>query len=137
MSLELAKNNTEPYDFYSDGDGSDPISVAVTLDGSGVPATIAVEVETDIFLVAENDTGTIGSYSDIGLALESEEAGIDWELSSDGVTWVESLSPADMDVSATDQTLQFYARAVFTNDGSVATANYSAPNIVITATENP
>lgn len=137
MSLALAKNNAPAYDYYSGGDGTDPISVSVILNGSGSPATIAALVTTDVFLVAVDDTGNIGSYSAIELALESEEAGIDWQLSADGTAWGETLNPADMDVSAGDQVLQIYARAVFANDGSVPTANYSAPNIVITATENP
>lgn len=138
MSLRIAKDNTTPYDYYSDGDGSDPISVAATLDGSGSPATITVSPITDMFLVAEDETGNIGTYTNISIALVNEETGINWEVSANGVdSWGESISPADMDVSATDKTLKIYLRAVINNDGSVLTANYAVPDLKITATENP
>lgn len=35
MSLKLAKNNAPTYDYISEGDGTDPISVAGTVTGAG------------------------------------------------------------------------------------------------------
>jgi hypothetical protein len=137
MSLKLSKNNAPAYDYYSEGDGTDPVSIAVTLDGSGDPATIAGSPTVPVYLVAVDDTGNIGSYTDIVLSLTNEETGLNYELSDDNAIWAESLNMADMDVSADDQVVQIYVRCSATNDGSILTNNYTAAKIAINATENP
>jgi len=129
MSLKLSKTNTSPYDYYSEGDGSDPVTVSVTLDGSG--GTVDSDVVT-AYLVA-----TQYNYTGINVTAVNEETGIDWKFSLDNSTWADSIAPADMNATGGDQTTTVYIKAVVTNDGSVATGNYVQADIKITATENP
>jgi len=129
MSLKLAKNNTSPYDYYSEGDGSDPVTVSVTLDNSG--GTSDTNVVT-AYLVA-----TDYNYTGITVTTQNEETGIDWKLSLDNSTWADSINPADMDATSGDQTTPVYLKAVVNNDGTVATGNYTQADVKITATENP
>jgi hypothetical protein len=42
MSLKLAKTNTPAYDYFSEGDGSDPISRSVTVTAGGGNVTSSV-----------------------------------------------------------------------------------------------
>lgn len=137
MSLKIASNNTPAYAYYSEGTGATPITVSVTLDGTGAPTTITGATTNPTYLVGVDSSGTIGSYSGITIAPINEEVGINWEISADNITFGESISPTDMDVSATDQVVQIYLQAVVANDGSVETNNYVLPDIQITATENP
>jgi hypothetical protein len=130
MSLQLASNNTTPYAYYSVGTGSTPIKCKAILDSSG--GTVTATSEQPVYLVA-----TDWRYSGISLAFINEQTGINWQISTDGVSYGETISPADMDALTTDQTVQIYVRAIFNNDGSVDTGLYTAPDVQITAVENP
>jgi len=130
MSLLLAKNNAPTYDYYSDGAGTDPITILATLDNLGGTKTAATV--SPVYLIA-----TDWNYTSISITPINEETGINWELSLDDITYGESIAPSAMDAIAADQTLLIYARAVVTNDGSVPTGNYTVPDIRITAIENP
>ncbi len=136
MTLKLAKNNTPAYDYLSEGDGTDPASVAGTVDGSG--GTVDTNV-ADVYLIAEDY-----NYTGIAMTVVNEQAGINWKLSADaGSTWKDSLDSTDlpnMNALSADQTKALKVKAVLTNDGSVsqpATGIYTTPDIQITATENP
>lgn len=136
--IQLTKDNTASPDAYSTGDGSDPVSVSLTLDGSNSPTTVTGNPAADIFVWANDDTTNIDNYSDIDVTISGSDAGITWELSADGSTgWASTIAVSNMDVSSTQQATQIYARATALNDGSVATANYTTADIQITATENP
>lgn len=137
MSIILAKDSGGA-DAYSSGDGSDPVAVAITLDGSGTPATVAASPATDLFVCANDHSGNVDNYSGISVAIDGGDTGITWELSLNGSTgWGASINLSDMDVSAAAQATQIYARATALNDGSIATANYATADVEITATENP
>lgn len=132
MSIGLSKTNSEPYDYYSTGDGSDPISVSGTVSGSG--GTIDSSVVT-AYLVA-----TTFRYSGIILSAVNEQTGIDWQLSLNNSTWANSITPADINAISLDVVTTIYLKAVLTNDGSgnqPATGIYTNPDIRIQATENP
>jgi len=138
MTIQLAKDSTATPDVYSSGDGSDPVSVSLTLDGSGSPATVTGSPAANLFVWANDNTTNIDNYSGISVAIDGSDAGITWELSLNGSTgWASSINLSDMDVSVTYQATQIYARATALNDGSVLTANYTTADIQITATENP
>ena len=130
MSLRLASNNTSPYAYYSTDTGSTPIKCKAILDGSG--GTVTATSEQPVHLVA-----TDWRYSGISIGFINEHTGIDWQISADGVSYGESIAPADMDALTADQTVQIYIRAIFQNDGSVDTGLYTAPDAQITAVENP
>lgn len=125
--LKLAKNNAPAYDYYSEGDGSDPISAAVVLDGSG--GTVESAVVT-AYLVATNYR-----YTGITVTPVNEETGVDWKVSLDNAAWGESVNPADMNALAADQAIPVYLKAVIANDGSVPTSIKTGADIEITATE--
>ncbi|KJS00898.1 MAG: hypothetical protein VR65_10865 [Desulfobulbaceae bacterium BRH_c16a] len=113
-------------------------AVSFTLNGTGIPSTVTASPATDLFIWASDDTGSIDSYSNIEVAITGADAGIVWELSEDGLAgWAESIVLPNMDVSATDQTAQIFARATAANDGSIETANYVTAKITINAIENP
>ncbi len=136
--LLLTKDNTATPDAYSAGDGSDPVAVAFTLNGSGIPATMTASPATDLFVWADDDTGTIAGYTAVAVAITGADAGITWELSADGLSaWGAALALADLDVSVTYQAVPIFARAIAVNDGSIETANYVTAKITITALENP
>jgi len=132
MSLKLAKNNAPAYDYYSEGDGTDPISA------SGIITGLGGTVDTTtvyMYLVA-----TSKRYTGIVLAVANEQAGIDWKLSLDDVTYADTRAPADINALGGDQVISVYAKAVLTNDGSgnqPATGVYVTPDITITALEVP
>lgn len=129
MSLKLSSTNTSPYSYYSEGDGSNPITASVTLDNAG--GTLDTNVVT-AYLVA-----TTYSYTGITVQPVNEEAGIDWQISLDNTTWAQSITPADMDATAGDQVTTVYLKAVVANDGTVDIGNYVAADIQINATGNP
>jgi len=138
MSLKITKDNTATPDEYSSGDGTDPVAVSLTLDGSSIPATVIGVPATNIFVWANDDTGFISSYVDVVVSIAGSDTGITWELSADGSTgWAASINLADMDVSSTHAATQIYARAVAVNDGTVATNIYTTPDITIDAIETP
>lgn len=137
MSLKLSKNNTPVYDYFSEGDGTDPISVSGTVNGS--EGTVDSNV-VDVYLIA-----TTYRYTGIALSLLNEDAAkINWKISADaGATWKDSLTSTDlpdMNALSADQTKALKVKAVFTNDGGAsqpATGIYTVPDIRITATEQP
>ena len=133
--ISLAKTDVASPDFYSSGDGSDPVAVSLLLDGSG--GTISGSPSTSLFVWANDDTGTIGSYTGIGVSIDGSDTGITWTLSTDNVSFGATLSLSDMDVSSTYQATQIYAKATALNDGTVPTSNYTTADIKITATSNP
>jgi hypothetical protein len=132
MTLKLAKNNTPPYYYYSEGDGTDPISVTGTVTGDG--GTVDSSTVT-MYLIA-----TTYRYTGISLSVINEQTGIDWKLSLDNVTFADTRNPADMNALSADAVIPVYAKAVITNDGGgsqPATGIYTTPDIRIQATENP
>jgi hypothetical protein len=135
--ITLAKDNTATPDAYSMSDGSDPVAVSFLLDGTSIPAAVTAIPATALYVWANDDTGNIGSYSGITVEITGSDTGITWELSTDENTWAASIALANIDVSVSHQAVQIYARAVALNDGSVATNNYVAAKVKITATENP
>jgi len=136
--IQLTKDGTASPDVYSDGDGSDPVSVTINLDGTNSPTTYVGTPSTNLYVWANDDTTDIDNYSSITIAISGADTGITWELSPNGTnSWASSIGISDLDVSASEQATQIWARATALNDGSVATANYITADIEITATENP
>jgi hypothetical protein len=134
----LTKDNTATPDSYSAGDGSDPVAVAFSLDGSGIPATMTKSPSTDLFVWADNHSGGIDNYATPVVGITGADAQVLWELSLNGVdNWAASISLAPLDVSVNYQAVQIFARATVANDGSIDTNNYVAAKVTITATENP
>jgi len=138
MTIQLTKDNTASPDVYSTGDGTDPVSVSLTLDGTNIPTTVTASPATSLFVWANDNTTNIANYSGIDLTISGSDTGITWELSADGTTgWGPTISIPNMDVSVTHAATQVYARATALNNGTVLTANYTTADIQITATENP
>ena len=136
--IQLTKHNTATPDAYSSGDGSDPVAVSFTLNGTGIPTTVTASPATDLFIWASDDTGSIDNYSNIEVAITGADAGVTWELSVDGFGgWLPAITLPYLDVSVTHQAVQIFARATAVNDGSVETANYVTAKITINALENP
>lgn len=129
MSLKLSKNNTPTYQYYSTGDGSDPVSISTTLDNSG--GTITSSTVT-AYLVA-----TTFKYTGISVTVINEQSGIDWKLSLNNSTWLDTVTPADLNALSADATSALYIRGVVNNNGTVNTGIYTTPDIQITSTENP
>ena len=129
MSLKLSSTDLPTPTYYSEGDGTNPISVAVTLDNSG--GTLDTNVIT-AYLVA-----TTYNYTGITVQPVTEETGVNWQVSLDNTTWAESVAPADMDATAADASIPVYLKAVVANDATVATGTYVGADVQITATENP
>jgi len=129
MSLKLSKNNTVPYNYYSENTNLNPITTQVTLTNTGGvrPSDIIIA-----FLVA-----TTFNYTGITITPISEEVGINWRVSLDNIIWSESVSPSDMDALLSDVNIPIYIGAVVNNDGTVITGNYIQCKIRITAVENP
>lgn len=138
MTIQLTKDATASPAVYSSSTGLDPVSVSVTLDGTGSPATVVGTPVANTFVWANDDTTDIANYSSIDVGITGSDTGVTWELSLNGSTgWASSISLSDMDVSASYDTTQIYARCTVLNDGSVPTASYTTADIQITATENP
>jgi len=127
--LSLAKNNTPAYDYYSNGDGTDPVVISATLDNTGGTSNTAT---VTTYLIA-----TTFKYTGISVTVVNEQTGIDWKLSLDNSTWLDTVTPADLNGLSADANHVVYVRGVVTNDGTVATGVYSTPDIRITSTENP
>jgi hypothetical protein len=129
MSLKISLTDTAPYDYFSEGDGSNPISTSITLDNTGGN----VETSTmTLYLVA---TGY--NYTGITLSQINAELGYDWLLSSDNTTFSTSITMPDMDASGSDVITAIYLKVSASNDGTVATGVYTQPDIQIDSTENP
>lgn len=136
--IGLAKTTVASPDFYSTGDGSDPVSVSLTLDGTSSPTHVTASPATALYVWADDDTTNIDNYSGVGVAIVGADAGIVWELSLNGSTgWGPSISLSDMNVAVAHATTQIFARATAINDGTVLTANYTTADVKITALENP
>lgn len=136
MSLKLSKNNAPAYNYLSEGDMSNPATVAVTIDKLGGTKTSAALI---IYLVAaQAGNANIGSYTGITITPSTEQAGITWEISLNGSTWLSAISPADMDCSTADVVTPVHVRVVANNaeDTPLATGNY-AGEFAIEAVENP
>lgn len=130
MSLQLSSSDSSPYSFFSsDGGGSVPIPVSVTLDNTGGTTTSA---EVEIFVVAQTH-----AYSGISVTCINEtDTGIDYEISlTSGTGFANTVSPSDMDASSSDQTTSIFVRAVFANDGTISTGDYTAADINLAGTE--
>jgi len=129
MSLQISKNNTPVYDYFSTGDDSDPITRSVTLDGDGTPDASG---ELTAYLVA-----TDFNYTGITVTVTGNPTGVTWEISlTSGASFGASVSPADMDALVSDQVTTLYMRATVVDDGSVSTSNIAAPKFNVSATEN-
>jgi len=139
MSLKLVKKSTS--DDFSSGDGTDPVSMSVTLDDSSSPATIDSDVVNAELLA------TTYSYTGIALSIVSEESGVDFKLSLDNTNWHDALTSGtvddavageigNMDASGTDQRTDIYIKTVNDNDGGVSAGQHTAADIRLTATEN-
>ena len=130
MSLQIAKNNSPTYDYYSTGDDSDPITRSVTLDGDSTPDVSGV---LTAYLVA-----TTYNYTGITVGVTGNPTGVTWEVSlASGSGFGSSVTPSDMDATGADQTTAIYLRATVVDDGSVSTSNITAPKVNVSATENP
>jgi len=130
--LKLAKNNTPVYDYYSNGDGSDPVSISATLDNAGGTVNTAT---ITAYLIA-----TTYNYTGISMSVSNEQTGIDWKLSVDNATWLDALTSTQlpaMNATSTDQVKTVYIRGVINNNGTVATGTYTTPDIQVAYTENP
>ncbi len=126
MSLKLSKNNIIPYEYFSEGNGLDPITTQITLDNlGGIKGSDVVSA----FLIA-----TIFNYTTIIITPINEEIGIDWKVSLDNSTWFNSVNINEL---LMDQNFPVYFAAVVNNDGSVNTGNYLQCKIKITAVESP
>lgn len=130
MSLLISSTNVPAYAYFSQGTGVTPISATATLDGLG--GTIDSDVKT-VYLIA-----TTFNYTAITVAPITEtDAGINWQISLDNITYGETVSPTAMDATATDKVTTLYLKAVNTNDGSIVTGVYTGADVQISATENP
>lgn len=136
--IRFTKDNTASPAVYSSGSGADPIAVALTLNGSGSPASVVGGIATALWVWANDDTGNIASYTGISVDIAGSDVGVTWELSLDGSTnWGASIALSNMDVTVSHQATRIYARASALNDGSVLTNNYVTPDLTVHATENP
>jgi hypothetical protein len=129
MSLKLSKTATPAYDYYSEGDGTDPVSVTATCTGAG--GTIDSTTVT-AYLIA-----TTFKYTDIELSVVNEQTGIDWKLSLNNSTWANTIEPSDMNALSADTSTTVYIKGVVTNDGTVTTGIYTTPDIQISSVERP
>jgi len=136
--IQLTKTATATPDVYSDGSGTAPITVTLTLDGTGTPASITGATVSPVYVWADNTGGDIATYSDIALGLSGSNAGVTWELSANGSTgWGATLALSNLNVASGYQTTQVYVRASALNDGSVLTGNYTATKVTLSGTSNP
>jgi hypothetical protein len=138
MSLTLVKQGTTD-EFSFDGSGSDPVSLAATLNDTG--GTLDSNVVTAELLA------TTHAYTDITLDISSEDAGIDFKLSLDGVNYHDDLdsSPSgdlaagtipEPDASGGDVRQTVYIKAVIDNDGTVSANTYEDAQVSLAFTEN-
>lgn len=136
MSLKLSKNNAPAYNYLSEGDMSNPATVAVTIDKLGGTKTSSALI---IYLIAaQAGNANIGSYTGITVTPTTPQAGITWEISLNGTTWLSAIAPADMYCSAVDAVTPVHVRIVADNSVTtpLATGNY-AGEFAIEAVENP
>lgn len=136
MALQLCKaagfvlGSAGTYDPYSTSDGTDPVSISVTLTNAGGTLDSSV---VDAKLLA-----TTYKYTSISITTESETTGIDWKLSIDGgSTYLDTVTPSDLNALVSDAASDIKLKAVVNNNNTVTTGIYTACKVKITATENP
>jgi len=127
MSLKLSKTSESPYDYVSfDGDTSNPIVRSVTIDHSG--GTVLSSV-LEVFLVATDEgEGDIGGYEEIVITPHTEQEGLTWEVSLDGVSFHASVEPDPMYVTEEHQITPVFVRVEADNseETPLNTGNFSA-----------
>jgi len=128
MSLKLAQDSTTPYNYFSQGDGSNPLSITITLDGGGGYKDSST---VEAYLVA-----TEFKYTGIEVTVINDDSSRDWKISLDGVDFYDTVNPPDMDARSEDQVTTLYFRAHVLNDGSLSAQEFTAPDVKITATES-
>ncbi len=131
MALKISKTATPAYDYYSEGDGSDPISAAVDLDNSGDPAQVASDVVA-AYLVA-----TEFNYTEIQVTPITEDAGIDWQVSLDNLAWADTVAVPAMDALAAGVATPLWFRALAANDGSFGVSIQTGCKISVTRKGSP
>lgn len=129
MSLNISINNTPTYNYLSSGTGLNPASSSVSLDNLGGTKDGAVAT---LYLVA-----TTFNYTGISVSIVNEQTGIDWKLSLNGSTWLDTIVPSNMNALAADVVTPIYVKPVVNNNGTVSTGLYTTPDISVTYTENP
>lgn len=129
MSLKLSKTAVPTYDYLSSSTSLNPASSSVTLDNVGGTKNGGT---ANLYLVA-----TTYRYSGISITTVNEQAGIDWKLSLDNSTWLDTITPSDMNALSADAVIPVYVRPVVNNNGTVSTGKYQAPDISVSYTENP
>lgn len=134
MALLVCKNNTgtagdiNSYDPFSQGDGTDPLSITVLLDGTG--GTLTSTVQT-VYLVA-----TLYRYASISVTVINDTVDIDWQISLDNTTFTDTVTPGEMNALSADVVTPLYFRTVVNNDGTVGSQIFSTPKIRIEAVES-
>ena len=128
MSLKLAQDSTTPYNYFSQGDGSNPLSITITLDGSGGYKDSST---VEAYLVA-----TEFKYTGIEVTVINDDSSRDWKISLDGVDFYDTVNPPDMDARSEDQVTTLYFRVHVLNDGSLSAQEFTTPDVKITATES-
>lgn len=128
MSLKLAQDSTTPYNYFSQGDGSNPLSITITLDGSGGYKDSST---VEAYLVA-----TEFKYAGIEVTVINDDSSRDWKISLDGVDFYDTVNPSDMDARTEDQITTLYFRTRVLNDGSLSAQEFTTPDVKITATES-
>jgi len=131
MALIISKTAVAPYDGYSEGDGSDPISAAVDLDNSGAPALVASGV------VAASLVATEFNYTDIQVTPVTEDVGIDWQVSLDNAAWADTVAVPAMDALAADVVTPLWFRAQVDNDGRFGVSIQTGCKISVTRKGSP
>lgn len=131
MSLTLVKKSTT--DEFSIGDGTDPIDLGtVNLDDTSTPPTVESTVLNFEILASTYD------YTGLGLAIISEDTGIDFQLSITSAVagFADSVTPIDMDATGGDVLQDIWVKVIADNDGSVSAGDHAVPDIRLTGTEN-
>lgn len=134
MALIIARSDTGTGPVRTGGAGAPgvPVQTTVILDGSGTPSPKSTQTKT-FYLIADTNY-----YEDPTISFVDEEAGIDYKVSHDNATWVDSYTFADMNALAEDQDTIFYVKAEVINDGTgsqPATDTYTEAKMRLQATE--
>lgn len=129
MSLKIALNNAPAYNYLSSGTELNPGVSSVTLDNVG--GTKDGSTAT-LYLVA-----TTFRYTGISVSVDNEQTGVDWKLSLNNSTWLDTLAPSDMNALSADVVIPVYVKPVVNNNGTVSTGKYTTPDLSVAYTENP
>jgi len=127
MSLKLSKNNSPVYDYFSEGDESDPIRLETTLTNTGGSASSAIEI---IFLIA-----TTFRYITIELKSINNINGSNILLSLNNVDWVQTLYINELNAISSTQVQQIYIKTLNRNDNFLQTGVFIQPDIQLSFTE--